>query len=152
MLRHVIWSVRRVVLQHRLLQPIPNRFFTAENKDDNKEEINKVLINKIKQLVESHDIVLFMKGTAQEPLCGFSQYVSNLIAFYKIKKFNTVDVTVNPLLKEALKSYSGWPTIPQLFVKGRLIGGYDIVKDMHTKGTFESLLKREGLLVPESPE
>ena len=63
-----------------------------------------------------------------------------------------MDVTINPLLKEALKSYSGWPTIPQLFIKGRLIGGYDIVKDMHGKGTLETLLKKEGLLVPDDPK
>ena len=63
-----------------------------------------------------------MKGTAKEPLCGFSQYVLNTIAFYQIGKFQIVDVTANPLIPKALKIHTDWPTIPQLFVKGKFIG------------------------------
>ena len=100
-----------------------------------------------------------MKGTAQNPLCGFSQYVSNILAFYStlcitskgIPKFSTIDVMVNPLVKDALKKFSDWPMIPQLFVKGKFVGGYDIIKEMHADGTLEKLFKKEGLLVPKDP-
>ncbi len=66
-----------------------------------------------------------------------------------MSKFHTVDVTANPLLKDCVKIYSKWPTIPQLFVRGKLVGGYDIVKEMHGNGSLEALFKKEGLLMPE---
>ena len=58
----------------------------------------------------------------------------------------------NPLVKDALKMYTDWPTIPQLFVKGKFVGGYDIIRDMHSNGSLESLFKKEGLLIPENPK
>ena len=117
-----------------------------------KEELIESLKTKIDSLVNEKPLVLFMKGTATAPLCGFSQYVVNAIGVYKIKKIQTVDVTLNSAISSALKQYSKWPTIPQLFIKGKLIGGYDIIKEMHMDGSLEKLLKDNNLLEQDTSE
>jgi len=100
---------------------------------------------KIKNLISENDICLFMKGTPDEPQCGFSMAVSNVLKHLKVK-FNGVDVLQDENLRQGIKDFSDWPTIPQLYVKGEFIGGCDIVKEMFEKGELKTLLEEKKLL------
>ena len=98
------------------------------------------VIEKIEKEIQSHKVVLFVKGTPQAPQCGFSAATMEL--FKKIgAKFHSVDVIANPEIRAALPEYSKWPTFPQVFIGGKLIGGCDIVHEMHENGELEPLLK-----------
>ena len=94
--------------------------------------------------IKANDVVLFMKGTPQFPMCGFSsqvvQILDNLGVVYK--GLNVLD---NDELRQGIKTYSNWPTIPQLYVKGELVGGCDIVREMFQSGELKSLLKDKGV-------
>ncbi len=96
------------------------------------DDINK----KIKSIVESNNIVLFMKGTPEVPQCGFSMAVSNILKHLKVK-FEGVNVLENNQLRQGIKDYTDWPTIPQLYIKGEFVGGCDIVKEMFEKGELK---------------
>ena len=87
----------------------------------------------IKQIINNNDICLFMKGTPDAPQCGFSMTVSNVLKHLNVK-FKGVNVLENQDLRQGIKDFSDWPTIPQLYVKGEFIGGCDIVKEMFEKG------------------
>ena len=100
---------------------------------------------KIKNLIEKNEVCLFMKGTPEVPQCGFSLAVSNVLKHLEVK-FNGVNVLDDPKIREGIKLYSDWPTIPQLYIKGEFIGGCDIVKEMFEKGELESLLKEKKLI------
>ena len=99
---------------------------------------------KIKKLIESNDVCLFMKGTPEVPQCGFSLAVSNVLKHLDVK-FNGINVLENPDVREGIKTYSDWPTIPQLYVKGEFIGGCDIVKEMFESGELLELLNTRGI-------
>jgi monothiol glutaredoxin len=86
-----------------------------------------------KKIIDENAIVLFLKGTKDMPQCGFSKTVVNLLNHYGVE-FQDVNILENPDMKVALSELSGWPTFPQLFVKGKLLGGCDIVVDMHENG------------------
>tara|TARA_B100001029_G_scaffold177449_1_gene182167 strand:+ start:3713 stop:4036 length:324 start_codon:yes stop_codon:yes gene_type:complete len=105
------------------------------------DEINK----KIKTIIESNNIVLFMKGTPQVPQCGFSMAVSNILKHLKVK-FEGVNVLENNEIRQGIKDYTDWPTIPQLYVKGEFVGGCDIVKEMFEKGELKKLFESKSLL------
>lgn len=94
---------------------------------------------KIKDIINKNDVVLFMKGTPEMPQCGFSMTVSNILKELKVK-FNGVNVLADPEIRQGIKEYSNWPTIPQLYVKGEFIGGCDIVKELYTKGNLKKIL------------
>ncbi len=100
---------------------------------------------KIKNLINENDICLFMKGTPDEPQCGFSMAVSNVLKHLKVK-FNGIDVLKDENLRQGIKDFSDWPTIPQLYVKGEFIGGCDIVKEMFEKGELKTLFEEKKLL------
>ena len=100
---------------------------------------------KIKNLIEKNEVCLFMKGTPEVPQCGFSLAVSNVLKHLEIK-FNGVNVLENPDIREGIKIYSDWPTIPQLYIKGEFIGGCDIVKEMFEKGELQEKLKEKKIL------
>ena len=85
-------------------------------------DINK----KIKTIIDSNSIVLFMKGTPEAPQCGFSMAVSNILKYLKVK-FEGVNVLENDKIRQGIKDYTDWPTIPQLYIKSEFIGGCDIV-------------------------
>ena len=104
-------------------------------------EINK----KIKDLVEADNIVLFMKGTPDMPQCGFSMTVSNILKHLKVK-FEGVNVLVSNELRQGIKDFTDWPTIPQLYVKGEFVGGCDIIKEMFEKGELKKLFESKSLL------
>src|SRR5689334_13290708 len=94
---------------------------------------------KIETLIKSDDVVLFMKGTKSFPQCGFSASVVNILNTL-IPKYTTVNVLSDPDVRQGIKEYSDWPTIPQLYVKGELIGGSDIVKSLHESGELAGKL------------
>ena len=100
---------------------------------------------KIKTIIESNNIVLFMKGTPQVPQCGFSMAVSNILKHLKVK-FEGVNVLENNEIRQGIKDYTDWPTIPQLYVKGEFVGGCDIVKEMFEKGELKKLFESKSLL------
>ena len=90
----------------------------------------------IKQTVESNDVVLFMKGSPQFPQCGFSGRAVQILRACGAE-FATVDVLSDPEVRESIKQYSNWPTIPQLYVKGEFVGGSDIMMEMYESGELQ---------------
>ena len=95
---------------------------------------------KIKDIISKNDVVLFMKGTPEMPQCGFSMIVGNILKELKVK-FIGVDVLADPEIRQGIKDFSNWPTVPQLYVKGEFIGGCDIAKEMYEKGELQNILK-----------
>lgn len=95
----------------------------------------------IKKQISENSILLYMKGSPTKPSCGFSAKAAKII-FSCVKKFKYINVLENIDLKIALTKYSNWPTFPQLWVKGKLIGGCDIINEMYNKGELQSLLKK----------
>ena len=100
---------------------------------------------KIKGLVSNNDVCLFMKGTPEVPQCGFSLAVSNVLKHLEVK-FSGINVLDDPNIRQGIKEYSDWPTIPQLYVKGEFVGGCDIVKEMFEKGELKKFLKSKNLI------
>ena len=100
---------------------------------------------RIKELVEKNNVFLFMKGTPEIPQCGFSLAVANVLKHLSVK-FESINVLENEEIRQGIKTYSDWPTIPQLYVKGKFIGGSDIVKEMFEKGELKTLLEKESLI------
>ena len=98
---------------------------------------------KIKQQIAENDIILFMKGNAQMPMCGFSARAVTILKSYGVK-FATVDVLQDEEVRQNIKLYSNWPTIPQLYVKGEFVGGCDIMIEMHESGELKDLVKTVG--------
>ena len=99
--------------------------------------------------VKSNDVVLFMKGTPQFPMCGFSGQIVQILTDLGVK-FKAVDVLKDPAVRQGIKEFSSWPTIPQLYVKGEFVGGCDIVREMFQAGELAGLLKDKGVPVKES--
>ena len=97
---------------------------------------------KIQNIIESNDVVLFMKGTPDMPQCGFSMAVANVLKMLNIK-FNGVNVLEDEEIRNEIKVFSDWPTIPQVYIKGEFIGGCDIVKEMFEKKELQSLLNEK---------
>ena len=100
---------------------------------------------KIKNLIKENDVCLFMKGTPESPQCGFSMAVSNVLKNIDIK-FLGVNVLEDEKLRQEIKEFSDWPTIPQLYIKGEFIGGCDIVKEMFETGELKNLLKEKNII------
>ena len=94
----------------------------------------------IKNEIKSNDVVLFMKGTPEMPQCGFSMTVCNILKELKVK-FSGVNVLADPEIRQGIKDFSNWPTVPQLYIKGEFIGGCDIAKEMYEKGELQKILK-----------
>lgn len=103
--------------------------------------------DRITALISSHDVVLFMKGQPAAPQCGFSGAVVQILARLGIA-FHGVDVLADPLIREGIKSFSNWPTIPQLYLKGEFVGGSDIVREMAATGELTALLADKGIAAP----
>lgn len=95
---------------------------------------------KIKDIINKNNVVLFMKGTPEMPQCGFSMTVSNILKELKVK-FSGVNVLADPEIRQGIKDFSNWPTVPQLYIKGEFIGGCDITKEMYEKGELQKILK-----------
>ncbi|MDQ4088472.1 MAG: Grx4 family monothiol glutaredoxin [Pseudomonadota bacterium] len=97
---------------------------------------------RIEQLVTTNDVVLFMKGSALFPQCGFSSRAVAILDHLGVP-FETVDVLQDPEIRQGIKEYSDWPTVPQLYVKGEFIGGSDIMMEMFQAGELEQLLQEK---------
>ena len=101
--------------------------------------MNENTKKRINELVEKNDVCLFMKGTPEVPQCGFSLAVSNVLKHLKVN-FKGINVLEDNEIREGIKEYSDWPTIPQLYVKEKFLGGCDIVKEMFEKGELQKIL------------
>tara|TARA_E500000178_G_scaffold139811_1_gene139464 strand:+ start:391 stop:708 length:318 start_codon:yes stop_codon:yes gene_type:complete len=99
----------------------------------------------IEQLINENEVCLFMKGTPEAPQCGFSMAVSNLLKHLNVK-FKGINVLENENLRQGIKDFSDWPTIPQLYIKSEFIGGSDIVKEMFEKGELKKILVDKQIL------
>ena len=99
----------------------------------------------IKNELDSNEVCLFMKGTPDAPQCGFSMAVSNILKILEVN-FKGVNVLENQNLREGIKAYSDWPTIPQLYVKNEFVGGCDIVKEMYENGELSKLLEDKNII------
>ena len=99
----------------------------------------------IKSEIENNDVCLFMKGTPDAPQCGFSRATSNILKVLEVN-FKGVNVLADQKLREGIKVFSDWPTIPQLYVKNEFIGGCDIVKEMFEKGDLKKLFEKNKLI------
>ena len=104
---------------------------------------------RIKDEITTNDVVLFMKGTPVFPQCGFSAAVVEVLDHLGVR-FKGVNVLVDPAIRQGIKEFSDWPTIPQLYVKGEFLGGCDIVREMFETGELEQVLKDKGVTVQQA--
>lgn len=102
------------------------------------------VMEEIKNEISNNDIVLFMKGSPERPMCGFSGTVVKILNILGAQ-FKGIDVIKNEPIRQAIKEYTDWPTIPQLYIKGEFIGGCDIVREMYESGELKELLKSKQL-------
>ncbi len=102
------------------------------------------VFERIKGEITEHPVMLYMKGTAMSPQCGFSARVVQILTHMGVP-FATANVLENPDLREGIKEFSSWPTVPQLYVKGEFVGGCDIVTEMFQSGELEALLKEKDI-------
>ena len=98
----------------------------------------------IENSINNNDVCLFMKGSPEAPQCGFSMAVSNILKILEVK-YQSVDVLKDQNIREGIKIYSEWPTIPQLYVKNEFIGGCDIIKEMFENGELKKILKEKNI-------
>ncbi len=113
------------------------------------EDNNINVSENIKNEISSNDVVLFMKGTPIFPMCGFSASVAQVLSDLGVK-FSSVNVLESDEMREGIKQFSNWPTIPQLYIKEEFIGGSDIIKEMFESGELLELLKTKGIKVNSS--
>ena len=106
---------------------------------------------RLDEIVNKNDVVLFMKGSALFPQCGFSSRAVAILNHLGVD-FETVDVLQDPEIRQGIKAYSDWPTIPQLYVKGEFVGGSDIVREMFNAGELQTLMADKGVALGEQAE
>ena len=94
--------------------------------------------------IESNEVCLFMKGTPDAPQCGFSMAISNMLKILEVN-FKGINVLENEKLRQGIKDFSDWPTIPQLYIKKEFVGGCDIVKEMYANGELKKILEDKGI-------
>ena len=113
------------------------------------EDNNLDVSENIKNEISSSDVVLFMKGTPVFPMCGFSATIAKILSDLGVN-FSSVNVLKSDEMREGIKQFSNWPTIPQLYIKEEFIGGCDIVKEMYESGELLELLNTKGIEVKQS--
>ncbi|MBM3618806.1 MAG: Grx4 family monothiol glutaredoxin [Alphaproteobacteria bacterium] len=106
---------------------------------------NNPIFDQIRSDIDSNDVVLFMKGVKQQPACGFSHTVVQILRAVGVQDFKDVNILLDPDLRQGVKDFTDWPTFPQLYVKGEFIGGCDIVREMYESGELTELLKEKGV-------
>jgi len=111
--------------------------------------MNEIVKEKINNIVKENQVCLFMKGTPEVPQCGFSLAVSNVLKHLEVN-FKGINVLEDNEIREGIKMYSDWPTIPQLYIKGEFIGGCDIIKEMFEKGDLQTKLKEKSISYKEN--
>lgn len=103
------------------------------------------VFDRIRHDIANNDVVVYMKGSAVFPQCGFSAAVVQVLDNLRVS-YRDVDVLSDPALRQGIKDFTNWPTIPQLYIKGEFIGGCDIVREMYATGELQDLLRKKGLL------
>ena len=106
--------------------------------------MDNVVFDRIRDEVSENDVVVFMKGTPVFPQCGFSSTVMQVMTALGVK-FKGINVLEDPGIRDGIKSFSNWPTIPQLYVKGEFVGGCDIVREMYENGELKQLMTEKGV-------
>jgi monothiol glutaredoxin len=106
--------------------------------------MNNPVFDRIRDDITSNDVVLYMKGTPVFPQCGFSAAVVQVLTHVGVK-FKGIDVLTDPSLRQGIKEFANWPTIPQLYVKGEFVGGCDIIREMYQSGELQELLQTKGV-------
>jgi len=106
--------------------------------------MNENIKARIEKDIEKNEVCLFMKGTPDVPQCGFSLAVSNILKHLEVN-FSGINVLDDPEIRDGIKKFSDWPTIPQLYIKGEFVGGCDIVKEMFEKGELQKLLLEKSI-------
>ena len=109
--------------------------------------MDDVTRQKIESLVNDNKVVLFMKGTKNFPQCGFSGAVAQILKNLDVG-YKDVNVLADPAVREGVKEYAQWPTIPQLYIDGKFIGGCDIVRELHSRGELATMLRDAGAVAP----
>ena len=109
--------------------------------------IENPIFTRIEAEINAHDIVLYMKGSKKLPQCGFSATIAAVLERIGISDYHDVNVLADAEIREGIKAYAQWPTIPQLYIKGEFIGGCDIVRDMYQSGELQTLLAEKGIMV-----
>ncbi|KAM6311435.1 LOW QUALITY PROTEIN: glutaredoxin-related protein 5, mitochondrial [Aegotheles albertisi] len=99
----------------------------------------------VERLVRAHPVVVFMKGSPEQPLCGFSNAVVQILRLHGVEDYRAHDVLQDPDLRQGIKNYSNWPTIPQVYLNGEFVGGCDILLQMHQNGDLVEELKKLGI-------
>jgi monothiol glutaredoxin len=120
----------------------------ASNKFQEKDQImsDNPVFERIEENIKGNEVVLFMKGTPVFPQCGFSSAVVQVLGYMGVK-FKGIDVLADPEIREGVKAYSSWPTVPQLYVKGEFVGGCDIIREMFESGELTEFMKTNGVEV-----
>lgn len=106
--------------------------------------VNNPVFDQIRHDISNNDVVLYMKGTAAFPQCGFSAAVVQVLNHMGVK-YKTVDVLTDPAVREGIKQFSNWPTLPQLYIKTQFVGGCDIVREMYQSGELLDMLQKNGV-------
>lgn len=106
--------------------------------------MNQSVFERIKKEIEENDVVLYMKGTAAIPSCGYSAAVVELLSYMDIR-FTAINVLEDEDVRQGIKEYAKWPTIPQLYLKGEFIGGCDIVRELYATGELQAILLSKGI-------
>ncbi|MFV3076415.1 Grx4 family monothiol glutaredoxin [Niveispirillum fermenti] len=106
--------------------------------------MDQTVAERIKRDISDNDVVVYMKGTPVFPQCGFSAAVVQVLSHIGVK-FKGIDILVDPALRQGIKEFTNWPTIPQLYVKGEFVGGCDIVREMYETGELQDLLRDKGV-------
>jgi monothiol glutaredoxin len=107
------------------------------------------VFDRIRDDISSNDVVLYMKGTPIFPQCGFSAAVVQVLSHVGVK-FKGIDILTDPSLRQGIKEFANWPTVPQLYVKGEFVGGCDIVREMFQTGELQELLQSKGVAVTQA--
>ena len=110
--------------------------------------MSDTVVTRIQSEIQANPVMLYMKGTAMFPQCGFSARVVQILTHMKVP-FQTANVLEEPGLREGIKAFSNWPTIPQLYVKGEFIGGADIVREMFQSGELQTHLAEQGIAIKQ---
>ncbi|MCD8496756.1 MAG: Grx4 family monothiol glutaredoxin [Alphaproteobacteria bacterium] len=111
--------------------------------------MENIIFERIRKDIEGNDVVLYMKGTAAFPQCGFSALVVQVLSQLGVR-FKDVNVLDDSDIRQGIKDFSNWPTIPQLYVKGEFIGGCDIVREMYEAGELQDLLREKGVQISDA--
>lgn len=111
--------------------------------------MSNTVSERIQNEINANPVMLYMKGTPMFPQCGFSARVVQILSHMNVP-FHTADVLEDPALRDGIKQFSNWPTIPQLFVRGEFVGGCDIVTEMFQSGELETLFKEKGVVTEAS--